>query len=47
MLRTMQNMDSALEYLCTLEEEFLNKVNREAESELNESIIEEKEDLMM
>jgi len=35
------NRDTALDYLCSLEEEFLARADREAESELNESFKEE------
>jgi hypothetical protein len=34
------NRDTALDYLCSLEEEFLARADREAESELKESFIE-------
>jgi hypothetical protein len=39
-LKSTMNRDTALDYLCSLEEEFLARADRDAESELNESFIE-------
>jgi len=37
-LREAGNRDTALDYLCQLEEAFITRADREADSELNESL---------